>query len=83
MRENRLYGSEGGESQLNAISLPLSDGPYVHSIAVSPSGVEGDDRKDERLFFPLDATPAGSDRAFWEFFTETRRSRLMDMHSVG
>ncbi len=24
MRENRLYGSEGGESQLNAISLPLS-----------------------------------------------------------
>jgi len=24
MRENRLYGSEGGESQLNATSLPLS-----------------------------------------------------------
>jgi len=40
MRENRLYGSEGGEPQLNAAFLPLSiksqplsvpPGPLVYS----------------------------------------------------
>ncbi len=28
MRENRPYGSEGGEPQLNAAFLPLSYFPY-------------------------------------------------------
>ena len=29
MRENRLSGSEGGETELNRSSLPLSDGVYA------------------------------------------------------
>jgi len=36
MRENRLYGSEGGEPQLNAAFLPLSLRTVFTLLVVGP-----------------------------------------------
>ncbi len=39
MRENRTYGSEGGEAQTNALSLPLSTSMYASRLFFHASGL--------------------------------------------
>jgi hypothetical protein len=43
---------------------------------------EAYERATSLLFCRFRAAPAGSDRVFREFFTETRRVRMFDVHSA-
>ncbi len=70
MRENRLYGSEGGEPQTNAVFLPLS----FLAFAMQPSDL-GDMLVAQ---FPVLAEYLAEDKGF-EQVLETQGKRMFVM----